>query len=237
MSLAQLTAALSDMDVVELGQYLEEGMPTHPSHSHFFKMRWHGFKLGDVCNDFQLVLNEHNGTHIDSFGHFIDKDGFEMIDEVGLESICGPCVTMDATFLKAGESLEKEHIQAWEQTHGDITPGTAVLFDFGWMQHWDLQPNHHHFCHDFPGVGASAAAYLVEKKVRLVGVDTLGVDTDGAPGDPAHNTLLGNRIPIVENLVNLGKLHDKKGYFLCLPLLIRKGSASPVRPVVLIDKD
>jgi kynurenine formamidase len=70
----------------------------------------------------------------------------------------------------------------------------------------------------------------------MVGVDTLSVDKDQADSDPAHNLLLSHRIPVVENLRNLEKLHDKRGYFIALPLLIRDGSASPVRPVVLVDR-
>ena len=153
MSLLQLCEAVKDMEVVEVGQYLEEGMPAHPSHSRFYKMRWHGFCLGDSCNDFQLILNEHNGTHVDSFGHYIDKPGFEMIDAVPLEKLWGPCVTVDATFLKDGETLEKEHLLAWEKVHGEIRPGDGVLIDFGWMQYWDVRPNDQRFCHDYPGVG------------------------------------------------------------------------------------
>jgi len=39
MSLDKLCEALSDMEIVEVGQYLEEGMPAHPSHSKFYKVR------------------------------------------------------------------------------------------------------------------------------------------------------------------------------------------------------
>lgn len=237
MSLRDLQAALMDMEVVELGQFLEENMPVHPSHSRFYKVRWHGFRLGDPCNDFQLIFNEHNGTHVDSFGHYVDQPGFEFIDEVPLEKLCGPCVTVDSSFLGPRETLEKEHLLAWEAQYGPIQEGDGVLFDFGWMQFWALRPDDYKFCHDYPGVGASAAAYLVEKKVRMVGVDTLSVDRYEAGTDPAHNTLLFNKIPVVENLRNLPLLHGKRGYFLALPLLIRDGSASPVRPVVLVDRE
>lgn len=236
MSLDKLCEALQDMEIVEVGQYLEDGMPVHPSHSRFFKMCWHGFCLGDPCNDFQLLLNEHNGTHVDSFGHYIDRPDFELIDKVPLEKLWGPVVTVDATFLHSHETIEKDHLLVWEQIHGEIRRGDGVLFDFGWMHYWALRPNEGRFCHDYPGVGATAAQYLLERGVRMVGVDTLSVDKDRADGDPAHNTLLGNKIPVVENLCNLGRLHDRRGYFITLPLLIRDGSASPVRPVVLIDR-
>ena len=41
---------------------------------------------------------------------------------------------------------------------------------------------------------------------------------------------------MVENLRNLGLLHEKRGYFVALPLLIREGSASPARPIVLVER-
>lgn len=236
MSLSALCEALADMDVVELGQYLEEGMPAHPSHSKFYKMPWHSITLGDVCNDFQLLLNEHNGTHVDSFGHYINQPGYAFIDEVPLQSLCGPCVTLDAGFLQPGETLEKEQVLAWEAQHGAIQPGDCVLLDFNWMRHWAIRPNDVTFCHNYPGLGASAAQYFVDKGVRMVGVDTLSVDKDGADHDPAHTILLSHRIPVVENLRNLPLLHERRGYFVTLPLLIRDGSASPVRPVVLVDR-
>lgn len=235
MSLRRLEAALRDMELIELGQFLEEGMPVHPSHPHFYKMPWHSIALGDPCNDNQLLLNEHSGTHVDSYGHYLADGGYETIDGISVFSLCGRCVTIDATFLKAGETLEREHLLRWEQAHGRLAPQIVVLIDLGWMRHWRLRPETGPFCHGYPGVGASAAQLLADRKVKLVGVDTLSVDSDGAAGDPAHHILLSNRIAVAENLTNLGMLHGRQGYFVMLPLRIRGGSASPVRPVVLVD--
>ncbi|MDR1932953.1 MAG: cyclase family protein [Spirochaetales bacterium] len=235
MSIAKLREALQDVHVIELGQYLEENMPTHPSHSRFFKNVWSSFETGGAYFANQIILNEHNGTHADSFGHFMNKPGYELIDEIPAEAFCGPCVTIDASFLKDREPLNEEHIIAWEQKNADIQRGEIVLIDFNWMRFWALRPNEGRFCSDFPGVGRSGAEYFVKRGVKMVGVDTLGVDVDKAPGDPAHNVLLSNRIPIVENLRNLDKLRGKKAYFIALPLLIRGGSGSPVRPIALVD--
>jgi kynurenine formamidase len=236
MSIAQLEAALQDTRIIELGQYLEERMPSHPSHSKFYKTLWHGFQNGDSCLDYQLILNEHNGTHVDSFGHYINKPGYELIDEILPASLCGPCVTIDATFLKDRETLEEQHIVAWEKERGqEIQAGEIVLLDFGWMRHWALRPNEGHFVANYPGLGGKGAEYLVQRGVKMVGVDTLSVDADKALGDPAHNALLSNRVAVVENLRNLEKLHDKRAFFVVLPLLIRGGSASPVRPIAIID--
>ena len=236
MSLEKLIDALSDMELVDLGQTLEDHMPVHPTHSRFFKMLWHSPDFGDCCTDYQLVLNEHNGTHVDSFRHYINQDGYAWIDEIPLERFSAPCVTIDATFLGACEVLTKEQIQEWEQKNGAIRAGDAVLIDTGWMSRWAVRPNDTAFTHDYPGLSGEGAAYLVERGAAFVGIDTLGIDCWGAHHDPAHQALLSSRVPVVENLNNLGLLHGRRGYFVMLPLKIRAGSASPVRPVVLVDR-
>ena len=235
MGIKQLSEALKGMNIIELGQYLEEKMPTHPCHSKFYRTAWHSFENGDAFLDYQLILNEHNGTHVDSFHHYINKDGYELIDEIPVRSFSGICVTIDASFLKEKESLEEKHILEWEQKNSKIEKGEIVLLNFGWMKYWKLRPDEKRFTGNFPGLGKSGAEYLVSRGVKMVGVDTLGVDTDGAPGDPAHLALLSNRVPIVENLRNLDMLLGKKAFFVMLPLLIRGGSASPVRPIAIVD--
>jgi len=236
MSVRELEHAFRDLQIVELGQYLEQDMPVHPSHSKFFKMPWHAFSNGDVCNDYQILLNEHNGTHVDSFGHYIGKPEFELIDQIPINSLCGSCIAIDATFLKARETLEIEHILKWEEKNGEIKEQDIVLIATGWMQYWATGEEGRRFVENYPGVGASAADYLTRKKIKLIGIDTLSVDAFGAVDDPAHHTFLSNRIPIVENLRNIPMLFGKRGYFLMLPLLIRDGTASPVRPVAFIDE-
>lgn len=236
MGIHALIEALKDVKIIDLGQVYEEGMPVHPSHSRFYRMLWHSTDLNDICTDYQIIMNEHNGTHVDSFRHYIPKDGYEWIDEIPVERFNGPCITIDATRLEDGQVLTADDIRTWEAENTPIQTGDAVLINTGWMQYWAVRPDDKRFTTGFPGLGGDAAEYLVQKGVRLVGIDTLGIDVWNSKGDPAHKALLSNRIPIVENLCNLGMLHGKRGYFVMLPLRIRQGSASPVRPIVLIDR-
>ncbi|MBX6764270.1 MAG: cyclase family protein, partial [Rubrobacteraceae bacterium] len=52
---------------------------------------------------------------------------------------------------------------------------------------------------------------------------------------PAHHTLLGNEVYIVENLANLRSL-PPFCMFMAFPLKIRGGSGSPVRALALVPK-
>ena len=76
---------------------------------------------------------------------------------------------------------------------------------------------------------AEAGEYLAERKIALLGVDYESPEGDG--DFPIHKTLLGQNIPILENL----KLKDVPAgeYRLyCLPLRITEGDGCWVRPIL-----
>lgn len=49
-------------------------------------------------------------------------------------------------------------------------------------------------------------SHTLEEGISLVGCDTAAIDAFGAEENPAHYTLLGNEVYIVENMKNLDKL-------------------------------
>ena len=57
--------------VVDLSQSLEEHMPNFPTHSKFYHNLWGSYWHGDRALTYQLVMNEHNGTHVDAPAYFI----------------------------------------------------------------------------------------------------------------------------------------------------------------------
>ncbi|WHH60368.1 cyclase family protein [Petroclostridium sp. X23] len=235
-NISLLTELLEKMEVVELSHKLEEHMPIWPTHSRFYKTLWHSYLHGDAATDYQLLINEHHGTHIDSPAHFMkDGEAHVWIDEIPLKNFWGPCVVIDASFIGANGTLTDQHVKDWEEKNGDICKNDIVLVSFGWAKFWKKRPDSYQFTHDWPGIGASAAQYLVEKKIKMLGVDTLAADGYGIEGDPAHHILLSKKIPIIENLNNLD-LIPLRGYFMAHPLPITKGSASPVRAIAFIER-
>jgi kynurenine formamidase len=227
---------LNQLQIVELSHTLEEHIPIWPTHSKFLHTLWHSYWHGDVAIDHQLLINEHNGTHIDAPAHFIKEgESHIWINEMPLRTFWGPCAVIDLSFLGKLGVVTEEHIRQWEQKHGDIKKDDIVLLYFGWSKLWRKRPEDYEFTHDWPGVGASAAEYLVEKGVKMVGVDTLAIDVFGSTENPAHYALLGNKISIIENLNNLDQMPER-GYFAALPLLIKEGSASPVRAIAFVEK-
>jgi len=232
-----ISAGLSDARLVDLSQTLEEHMPNYPTHSKFYHCLWGSYWHGDQSLSYQLVMHEHNGTHVDAPAHFISNaqpHAHVTIENVPLTALIGRGVRIDCRRFKEGEYVPANFVNAWEAEHGTLRPGDIVLFDFGWAAHWGLRPQNQRYLTDWPGVSMDAAGYLIEKSVAAMGVDTLSPDPPQAlRTNPVHPVLLEKQVLIIENLANLDELPDFF-LFLALPLKIRGGSGSPIRAIALV---
>ena len=72
-----------------------------------------------------------------------------------------------------------------------------------------------------------AAQWLVQKRVRLIGIDSLSI-ASGFESEAVHRTLLENGIIIVEGL-NLRHVRPGRYELICLPLLLLGAEGAPAR--------
>ena len=86
------------------------------------------------------------------------------------------------------------------------------------------------FNYKFTYLEKSGAEYLVSKKVKAVGLDSLSIERN-QPDYNTHKILLKNNIPIFEGLY-LGKIKQGKYLFYGFPLKI-KADGSPIRAVLI----
>jgi kynurenine formamidase len=236
MEISSLLNSFRDARIVDLSQTLEEHMPNFPTHSKFFHNLWGSYWHGGRSLSYQLVMHEHNGTHVDAPTHFISEkkpQAHVSIDQVPVNFLLGRGVHIDCSTCKKGDYVSRKQIVDWESQHGALAKGDIVLFDFGWSGRWGLRPNDQAYVEDWPGVGMAAAEYLLSKSVAALGVDTLSPDPPEAlRTNPIHPVVLEKHLLIIENLTNLGELPDFF-LFLALPLKIRAGSGSPIRAVAV----
>jgi kynurenine formamidase len=235
--LPALLTLLRGRRVIDLSQTLEEKMPNFPTHAMFFHNLWNSYAYGDRSLHYQLVMHEHNGTHVDAPAHFLRDarpEAHVTIEHVPLGRLMGRGVRVDCRDVNEGGYVSKSRLQEWEAQHGPLLAGDIVLFDFGWAANWGLRPHHRRYIENWPGVGMDAAEYLLSKPAAAIGVDTLSPDPPEALRTrPIHPVVLEKQVLIIENLCNLAQLPDFF-LFLALPLKIREGSGSPVRAVGLV---
>ncbi|MHB8351570.1 MAG: cyclase family protein, partial [Thermoplasmata archaeon] len=165
-----------------------------------------------------VAMSSHSGTHVDPPRHFVQ--GGAGIDQVDLGILNGPArvVQIPSTI----SALDLEAVRG-------VPPGTErVLFRTRNSERW---PPDFTFFPDYVGLEDSAAAELLRRGVRLVGIDSLSVERDDTGAFPVHHRLLGGGALIIEGLV-LGAVPEGMYELACLPLRIVDGDGGPCRAVL-----
>ncbi|HYC53557.1 MAG TPA: cyclase family protein [Candidatus Binatia bacterium] len=187
---------------------------------------------------------EHGGTHVDAPIHFFE--GGQSVEQIPLEKLMAPAVVVDVSTSAQGSpdyELTTTDLTSFQAVRGPIARGTIVLIRTGWASRWgdrraylgDDTPGDASSLH-FPGIGAEAARYLVEKGVAAVGIDTASLDPGKSTDFQAHRILAKAGIPGFENLDIRDSLPAKGFTLLALPMKIEGGSGAPVRVVALVPR-
>ena len=180
---------------------------------------------GDDANVSELRIGTHTGTHVDPPVHFVA--GAAGIDRVPLEVLMGPAVVADARGL-AGE-LGAAELEALGVPDG----AERLLLRTDNSDLWRRLPIE--FPADYTCLNGGGARWIVERGIRLIGVDFLSVERRGTPGHPTHKALLTNGITIVEGL-DLGEVEPGSYELRVLPLRIVDGDGGPARAVLVRDR-
>jgi arylformamidase len=75
---------------------------------------------------------------------------------------------------------------------------------------------------------------LVDRKITLFATDLIGIDDPDEWWWPTHVVFLKGGVPMVQQLCNLDRLVGKEFYLVVLPMRMRGGTGSPVRPIALV---
>ena len=91
--------------------------------------------------------------------------------------------------------------------------------------------NERQFYQDYAYLSESGARYLVDRGVRLVGIDYLSIEQFKKAGAPAHRALLSAGMIIIEGL-NLSGVGPGIYEMYCLPLPVTGADGAPARVVL-----
>lgn len=228
-----LRDVLARFEIRDLSHVLEEGIPFFPTHSRFHHMAAN--RDDDPAVMFQILMHEHNGTHVDAPAHYI-REGPDPTRHF-LQSVAPAHLVAPACCIDVSQSppalLPVKALRDWEAEHGPIRPDDIVIFNFGWHRKWKLRKDGADFVKSWPGLSAETAQFLLDRRVRAVGTDCLSIDQSGSVEIPAHDRFLRNGILIMENLASLDGM-PSQFFFFAAPLMIKDGSGSPIRALALI---
>jgi len=179
-----------------------------------------------------MFLISHTGTHVDAPFHFEPKG--RKLDELPVDRFIAPGHVLDLRGLpKKGRILPQHLRTSMSATHRSIGKGDAILLRSRW---WERHRGTPAYLFDSPGLTGAGANLLLDWGVGLVGIDTASIDHPDDATYPAHHTLLGANVPVIENVANLSALGSSAVFWLlALPLNLQGTSGSPIRLVALAE--
>ena len=199
--------------------------------------------------DEQVTLPTHCGTHVDAPYHYGPESAGQpaaTVDEVPIDWWFGDGFVLDMTHKSAGDSIEADDVEAALGRSGhDLQPGEICLVRTDVSDHFD-EPGYQTL---HPGLRRSAVAWLVERGVRVIGIDAWGMDrpfpvmaAELRAGDAdelweAH--LYGRERPYcqIEKLTNLRALPPDGFSVASFPVKIERAGGAWARVVAFVPDE
>ncbi len=185
----------------------------------------------------------YNGFKREEFGsaYGLTKLGIENVGVFYARGVLLDIATYrGVTRMNAGEPVTAQDIEgASKKQDIQIGEGDIVLIRTGHAQLW--MKDNEAYSKGEPGIDMSAALWLAERKVTLVGGDTWALEVtpppaNGPPFGACHlHLLVRNGIYILENL-DLEELAADKAYefaFIYAPLRLKGATGSPGNPIAV----
>jgi len=166
-----------------------------------------------------IEMCAHTGTHIDAPWHFVE--GGRKLHEIPLDCLIGPAHVVQ---VEGVSSIARMHLEGL-----DWNGVERVLFRTDNSWHW----NDSRFYKGFVYLEPEAAEFLVERGVRLVGIDYLSIDEFHSDKHPSHFALLTRNVVVLEGL-NLSRVSPGRYQMIALPLNLQDVEGAPTR-VILTD--
>lgn len=170
----------------------------------------------------RISMGTHTGTHVDPPAHFIA--GGLTVDQLPLEVLVGPAVVVDVPEVKSITAALLEGL-------GLPRSLERVLFK---TRNGGLREQRG-FQEGYVYLEESAARWLVERGVRLVGIDYLSVERYADTQFAAHRTLLEAGVIILEG-IDLRQVPAGDYTLVCLPLKLQSGDGAPARAILIKDE-
>lgn len=180
------------------------------------------------------TFGEHSSTHMDAPGPFVE--GGRLVPQLRSEELFAPIAVIDISGRAARNpdaEVTVKDIRRYERRHGRLKRGAAVLMHSG----WDARATDEAFLNadaggtfHFPGFGADAAEYLLDRtKAAVIGVDTISLDPGNSTTFPVHLNWLGSDRYGLEGLANLGAIPPRGATLIVGVIPWEAGSGGPCR--------
>ena len=217
------------MRLIDLSQPLFAGCPNCPVHPPV-RVDLVSTHERDGWQVEMLSLTCHSGSHVDAPLHKVA--GGASISEIPLERFAGKAVIADLRSSKPRQEIDSALLKKLlpKELNDRI-----VLLATGWG---DRRARSEEWFYQSPRLSPDGARWLVQNKIRGVGIDHYTVGGSDEPDNATvHEILLGGNVWILEELKFPPVAFDVKqpAMFFALPINLKGQSGSFCRPVIVIE--
>ena len=180
-----------------------------------------------------LIMSDHASTHIDAHCHFDPDPSAATTDRLPLDLCCGEAICVDLSHLPPRAGITVADIEESLARDGlELLPGDILLLYTG---HYERTAGTPEYLTEFPGLGASASEWIVEKQIKTFGVDSPTPDNPTSTSYPCHMMCRREHITHYENLANLDQVVNTRFTFVGFPLKLQGAHGGPTRAVAIVD--
>jgi kynurenine formamidase len=172
----------------------------------------------------EINMVNHIATHIETPYHLF-RDG-EDLAKIPAERYCGPGLLINLKDVPAKSPITREEVIRASEKAGGIRQGDIALFNLGYSDKYGTEAygNSPHFSNE-------AIRWIVDQKIKMMGVDAGGVEIPGSEEHVNHCALFEKGILLIENLANLDSLPVNRFIVYAFPVPIRGMDSFPLRVV------
>lgn len=190
----------------------------------------------------------HVGTHLDYSYHYGSRSqgqASKTAEEIPLENCYCDGVRLDMRHKRANEVISAQDVdEALKKINYSLKKNDIVLFYTGADKHIGSPK----YFSEYPGIDPSAIDYLLDREVKIFGVDTMGIDRpykfmlkefleERKPLYPAHFHGRKREFIHIERLAHLDKIPAPYGFkVICFPVKIKNTGAAWARVVAVVEK-
>jgi len=192
--------------IYDISLPLSDSTPVYPGDRPVRIDRASDIDRGDELTLSEVAMSLHAGTHVDAPSHFIA--GAASVDALALDVLVGRAMLVEVAGAGAITADLIEQLA--------IPPDVTRL-----LLH----------APDAAALGECGALRLVDRGVKLVGIDRMSIGFSDQ-SEAVHHILLGAGVVIVESL-NLADVPPGEYQLICLPLNLTAAEAAPARAILL----
>jgi arylformamidase len=165
-----------------------------------------------------IQISSHMGTHIDAPFHFVENG--RRLNEIPLERLIGKASVFEFPGVRSIGGRELRPLN-WEGVE-------RVLFKTENSKHW----HDGRFYEEFVYLEPEGAKFLVERGVKLVGIDYLSIEKFRAEKHLTHFALLEKDVIVIEGL-DLSRVGPGEYSMVALPLNLLGTDGGPTRVILM----